>query len=92
MWSVNTDPATVGECPTEYRVGRRLPRQVKPDVLGFGDGAHRCPVAFLAIRETDVLLSRLMRHELELVSDVRFGLDDMISSYTVRNVSLRLRG
>ncbi len=90
VYSVNTDPITAGECPTEYRVGRSLPSQVKADILGFGDGAHRCPGAFLAIRETDVLLQRLLRHDLELVSEVDFGIDDMISSYSVRNVRLNL--
>lgn len=91
VYTVNTDPITAGECPEEYRVGRPLPRLVKPDVLGFGDGAHRCPGAFLAIRETDVLLSRLFQHDLELVSDPEVGVDDMISSYKVRNVRLRLK-
>lgn len=90
VYSVNTDPITAGECPEKYVVGRTLPSQVKADVLGFGDGAHRCPGAFLAIRETDVLLQRLLRHDLELVSDVDYGLDDMISSYSVRNVRLKL--
>lgn len=89
-YAVNTDPITAGECPAEYRVGRALPTQVKADVLGFGDGAHRCPGAFLAIRETDVLLSRLLRHDLELVSEPEYGVDEMISSYKVRNVRLRV--
>ena len=31
-----------------------------PSILGFGDGHHRCPGAYVALQETDVLLLRLL--------------------------------
>lgn len=88
--AANTDPATVGECPMDYRPGRQLPSQVKADVLGFGDGPHRCPGSFLAIQESDVFLRRLFASDLALVRPPRIGFDEMVSSYEVRDVHLRL--
>jgi cytochrome P450 len=34
---------------------------VMPSVIGFGDGHHRCPGAYVALQETDVLLQRLLK-------------------------------
>ncbi len=60
----NSDASTVGECPLDMRPGRPLPRGIGPEVMSFGDGHHKCPGNSLAIQETDILLTRLLRHEL----------------------------
>ncbi|GAB7045048.1 cytochrome P450 [Catenuloplanes indicus] len=52
--SVNADPAAAGEQPDTVCPGRDLGAG-----LSFGDGAHRCPGAHLAIQESDIFLARL---------------------------------
>ncbi|MFC6617615.1 cytochrome P450 [Deinococcus radiophilus] len=64
----NVDREVVGEDAEALCPHRPLPRGVQPPVLSFGDGHHRCPGAFLAIRESDVFLRRLLIwRDLELV-------------------------
>lgn len=85
----NTDPAVTGEAPHQLRPGRDLPRGVDPSVLTFGDGAHRCPGQPLAITETDVLLTRLLRMSPELLQEPELGWDDLIEGYRLRGLRLR---
>ncbi len=56
----NTDPATVGACPFQIDPDRAK-RQKITSYLSFGDGAHRCPGAQIALNETRVFLDRLLR-------------------------------
>ena len=49
--------------PDPRRSARRRPLQgdrVPSMLMSFGDGAHRCPGAYLAIQETDIFLRRLL--------------------------------
>lgn len=85
----NTDPGVVGDAPHHLRPGRELPRGVDPSVLTFGDGAHRCPGQPLAITETDVLLTRLLRLGPEVLSEPEVGWDDLIEGYRLRGLVLR---
>jgi len=57
--AANADPAAVGEDPELVCPGRDLPDGVGEAVLSFGDGAHRCPGAYIAIQETDIFLTKL---------------------------------
>lgn len=57
----NTDETIVGEHPLHLCPGRTLKgEKVPPMLMSFGDGHHRCPGAYLAIQETDILLRRLL--------------------------------
>ncbi len=57
----NTDEAVVGEQPLALCPGRALNGEnIPPMLMSFGDGHHRCPGAYLAIQETDILLQRLL--------------------------------
>jgi cytochrome P450 len=58
----NTDPAAVGAQPLAICPARELQAdRATPAVMSFGDGAHRCPGAYIAIQETDLFLQRLLR-------------------------------
>jgi cytochrome P450 len=82
--AANADPAAVGEEPLCLRPDRDLAAGVQGGVLAFGDGAHRCPGAFIAIQESDVFLQRLLRLPLEIVTPPRLAWNDLIESYEVR--------
>jgi cytochrome P450 len=82
--AANADPAAVGEAPLSLRPERRLAPGVQPGVLSFGDGAHRCPGASLALQESDILLQRLLRLPLRIVTPPRLVWNDLIESYELR--------
>ncbi len=84
----NADPATVGEAPLDLCPARPLPRGIGPEVMSFGDGAHKCPGNALAIQESDILLTRLFAHPVRLVREPRLGWDDIISGYALRDVRI----
>jgi cytochrome P450 len=84
----NSDESTVGECPLDMRPGRPLPRGIGPEVMSFGDGAHKCPGNSLAIQETDILLSRLLRHDLVVAHAPVIDWDDLIAGYSLREFVL----
>lgn len=84
----NSDADTVGECPLDLRPGRTLPRGIGPEVMSFGDGPHKCPGNSLAIQESDILLSRLLRHELVVAQAPTLGWDDIIAGYSLRGFLL----
>lgn len=59
--AANADQQVVGAYPLELCPGRQLQvDRVAPSVLGFGDGAHRCPGSSIALQETDIFLRRLL--------------------------------
>jgi cytochrome P450 len=84
----NSDEATVGECPLDLRPGRPLPRGVGPEVMSFGDGPHKCPGNALAIQETDILLTRLLRHDLVVAQAPTIEWHDLIAGYSLREFVL----
>ena len=47
-------PDAGGVCPA-----RPMADGVSDEGLSFGDGAHRCPGAYIAIQETDIFLTKL---------------------------------
>lgn len=87
----NMDPAVVGANPEELCPARRLPRGVPGQVLAFGDGHHRCPGAFLAIKESDVFLRRLlMWQDLQIIHGPDVGHNEVVKGYELRNFRVRL--
>lgn len=86
----NTDPQELGEDARQVCPGRSRPRGIRPEVMSFGDGAHRCPGGFLAIQETDVFLQRLLRLPLEFAHPPRVSWVELIAAYEVRDVVLRV--
>jgi cytochrome P450 len=87
----NLDPRILGEDAAHLCPARSLPRGVQPQALAFGDGHHRCPGAFLAIRESDVFLRRLLIwNDLEIVSEPRVGRNEVVKGYELRGLRVRL--
>ncbi|ADY26283.1 cytochrome P450 [Deinococcus proteolyticus MRP] len=86
----NVDETTVGEDAESLCPHRPLPRGVQPPVLSFGDGHHRCPGAFLAIREADVFLRRLLIwNDLELRQAPEVGYNEVVKGYELRGLKVR---
>lgn len=59
--SANMDERITGEhvqqiCPGRELAGENIPAEM----MSFGDGYHRCPGSYLAVQETDILLTRLL--------------------------------
>ncbi|MEX5298022.1 cytochrome P450 [Kocuria sp. CPCC 205292] len=87
----NTDEQALGEDARQLCPERSRPRGIRPEVMSFGDGAHRCPGGFLAIQETDVFLQRLLRLPLQFAHPPRVSWVELIAAYEVRDVVLRVR-
>jgi cytochrome P450 len=88
--SANTDPRAVGDAPLSLCPGRELPSGVNPTVLTFGDGAHKCPGQPLAMREADVLLTRLLARRPRILAEPELGWDNLIEGYWLRGFDLAL--
>ena len=84
----NSDESTVGGCPLDLRPGRPLPRGIGSEVMSFGDGHHKCPGNSLAIQETDILLTRLLRHDLVVAHAPTIAWHDLIAGYSLRDFVL----
>mgnify|MGYP001263694762 CR=1 FL=1 len=84
----NSDEATVGECPLDLRPGRLLPRGIGPEMMSFGDGHHKCPGNSLAIQETDIFLTRLLRHDLVVAHAPVMAWHELIAGYSLREFVL----
>ena len=89
----NLDPAVMGENAEGLCPLRELPRGVQAQGLSFGDGHHRCPGAFLAIKETDIFLRRLLIwNDLEVVREPTVSYNEVIKGYELRGFRVRLGG
>ncbi|MFC4452470.1 cytochrome P450 [Deinococcus sonorensis] len=88
--AANTDPQELGDTALEICPGRPLPRGVQPPVMSFGDGHHRCPGAYLAIRESDVFLRRLLMLDVQLVRPPQVSRNETVKGYELRDFRLRL--
>jgi cytochrome P450 len=86
----NADAEAVGADGRDLCPGRTLPAGVGGAGLAFGDGAHKCPGQPLAILETDVLLTRLLRLSPRVVAEPVIGWDNLIEGYWLRGLDLAL--
>ncbi len=59
--AANTDTAATGACPYAFDAERARREKVTGAWLSFGDGAHRCPGAQVALAETRVFIDALLR-------------------------------
>lgn len=92
IYAANTDESVVSAQPLLLYPGRKLrDDRVSPAVMGFGDGAHRCPGSFIAIQETDIFLQRLLALEglrIERAPTLRWN--DLVTGYELRNFYITL--
>jgi hypothetical protein len=85
--AVNADPAAAGVCPHRLDPDRRIQDHSLPgSLMSFGDGAHRCPGAAIALQESAIFLNQLFR-----VPGIRLARVPTISSNSVVE-SYELRG
>jgi cytochrome P450 len=85
--AVNADPAAAGVCPHRLDPDRRIQDHRLPgSLMSFGDGAHRCPGAAIALQESAIFLNQLFR-----VPGIRLAQAPTISSNSVVE-SYELRG
>ncbi len=90
IYATNADESVVGEHPLELCPGRTLKGDNIPSMLmSFGDGHHRCPGAYIAIQETDILLQRLLALKglrMEQAPAIRWN--DISAGYELRGLLL----
>ena len=85
--AVNADPAAAGVCPHRLDPDRRFQDHRLPgSLMSFGDGAHRCPGAAIALQESAIFLNLLFR-----VPGIRLARAPTVSSNSVVE-SYELRG
>jgi cytochrome P450 len=88
----NVDPAAVGADPGAIRPARPLGDGVAAAGLSFGDGAHKCPGAHVAIQETDIFLHRLFAMEgLRMERAPRVAFKPDIAAYELRGLTVAIR-
>ena len=91
LQQANSDPEVAGPDAHSLCPARTLPRGVQAPVLSFGDGHHRCPGAFLAIKETDVFLRRLlMLGGLRMVKAPSVTFNQVVKGYELRGLRVAL--
>lgn len=90
--SANTDVEIVGAYPLQICPGRKMSKERIPaEMVSFGDGYHRCPGSYLAIQETDMLLTRLLALEgLSMKQQPQVGWKELIAGYELRHFMLAL--
>lgn len=92
--TANTDKTIVGENPDAVCPARSM-TEMKPKVpdymLSFGDGDHRCPGAYIALRESDIFLRKLLALptlKLEKAPSRKFA--PVIRSYELRRMIVKI--
>ncbi len=90
IYSTNTDEQVVGDSPRELCPARPLHGEhIPPMLMSFGDGHHRCPGAYLAIKETDIFLQRLLAiKSLRIEKQPTLGWNEVAQSYEIRDFIL----
>ncbi|HEY0736734.1 MAG TPA: cytochrome P450 [Herpetosiphonaceae bacterium] len=89
IYAINADQSVVGEHPLAICPQRDLPERVGPAMMGFGDGHHRCPGAYIALQETDIFLQRLLRlPRLQIRQKPSISWNELIKGYEVRQFML----
>lgn len=74
----------------EANADRPAPEHPDPHDTGlsFGAGTHRCPGEPLAMAETEILVTAVLRAEPSMVGEPTLGWDDLVAGYTVRDLHL----
>lgn len=87
--AANADPLVVGDEPLGLCPGRDLDRTVPPTLLSFGDGHHRCPGAPIAIMETEVFVSALLRDGIEVQGPPHVEWNPVTQGYDLDRLMVR---
>jgi hypothetical protein len=81
--SANADPEAVGACPFHLDPDRQMPdARAGGAAMGFGDGRHRCPGAFIAMEESAIFLAKLLALPgLRITAAPDFTWNKLVGSY-----------
>jgi cytochrome P450 len=87
--SANADPDAVGACPFHLDPDRQIDAKVGRPAMGFGDGRHKCPGAFIAMQESAMLLARLLALPgLRIVGEPKVSWNKLVGSYEFHEVNV----
>ena len=90
--AANLDPDAVGADPGAVCPMRDRADGVGDAGLSFGDGAHRCPGAYIAIQETDIFLTKLFALPgLRMVREPQVRIRPEIASYEIVGLRVEAR-
>lgn len=82
----NWDEAVAGSCPFSIDPGRARRMKEIGSYMAFGDGAHRCPGAQVALHETRMFIDMLFRvPDLKLATPPRLQWNKAMMSYELRD-------
>ena len=89
IYDVNVDAKAVSETPTHIHPHRDMEKGIYRSMLGFGSGSHRCAGEHLAIAETDVFITKLLKLPgLRIESGPNIVRNDTVEGYEVNNLIL----
>lgn len=88
--STNTDTEVFGEDASAVCPMRARQQGVDPAGLSFSAGSHKCPGKFLAVGETEVLVTALLRESPTLLTEPSVSWDHLIAGYQLRGMSIEL--
>jgi cytochrome P450 len=73
----------VGACPHHLDPDRAMPDpKTGAPAMGFGDGRHRCPGAYIAMEESAIFLARLLAlPNLRIVGTPNIGWSNLVGGY-----------
>lgn len=86
--ATNTDPDAVGDRRHAVCPDRPL-NNAFPEGLSFGDGAHKCPGAHVAMLETDIFLTTLFaRPGVRMTTAPQVSFNEAIGGYQLRGLTV----
>ena len=89
IYAINGEESIVGQqplhlCPNREMAARKP--KVSQYVMSFGDGAHRCPGAYIAIQESDIFLRRILKLEgIRMEQPPTVTYNQTVKGYELRN-------
>ncbi|HEY0454215.1 cytochrome P450 [Actinophytocola sp.] len=89
--AANIDPAMAGDRPGATCPARPTNHGAGPAGLTFGDGAHKCPGAHIAIQESDIFLTKLLALEhVRMTSPPRVSFNEDFASYALHGLTVSI--
>jgi cytochrome P450 len=90
--TANLDESVVGPEPTAVCPGRAMAEGGSTTGLSFGDGAHKCPGAHVAMLETDVFLRKLLAEDgIRMATPPTLTFKPDIAGYELRGLRVSVR-
>lgn len=89
IYAINGEESVVGQQPLHLCPNREMSARkpkVSQYVMSFGDGAHRCPGAYIAIQESDIFLRSILGLEgIRIEQPPTVTYNQIVKGYELRN-------